>query len=78
MDPYEIATAGPSNHNVNICDTSNAGELNLLDFHIPGEDMVVAGVSAMSVDGCRIVTTTCCSEMVYCIIVTFLYKASFC
>jgi WD40 repeat protein len=62
MDPYKVVTAGPSNHHVNIWDTSSGELLNSLDCRIPGEDMLVTGVSAMSVDGCRIVTTACGSE----------------
>lgn len=58
-----MVTAGPSNQHVNVWDTCGGELLNSLDCRIPGEDILVLGVSAMSVDGCRIVTIACCSEM---------------
>ncbi|XP_078165262.1 CCR4-associated factor 4 homolog [Carex rostrata] len=63
MDPYKVVTAGSSNHHVNIWDASSGNLVNSLDCSMPGEDVLVNGVSAMSVDGCRIVTAAYCSEM---------------
>ncbi|KAJ4752186.1 F-box/WD repeat-containing protein sel-10 [Rhynchospora pubera] len=62
MDPYKVVTAGPFDHSVNIWDAGSCKLFNSLDCRIPGEDILADGVYAMSVDGCRIVTTACCSE----------------
>lgn len=56
MDPYKIVTGGPFGYKVNVFETGTGFLANSLDCRVPGDTKEIAGLSAMAVDGCRIVT----------------------
>ncbi|CAL9180761.1 unnamed protein product [Musa hybrid cultivar] len=59
MDPYKVVAGGPFGYKVNVWETSTGCLANSLDCRVPGETEELAGLSAMAVDGCRIVTGGC-------------------
>ena len=56
MDPYKVVAGGPFGYKVNVWETSTGCLANSLDCRVPGETEELAGLSAMAVDRCRIVT----------------------
>lgn len=63
MDPYKVVTGGPSDYHVNVWETGTGFLVNQLDCRVPGESGDYRfGLSAMAVDGCRIVTSGCAKE----------------
>ncbi|XP_072998742.1 uncharacterized protein [Typha latifolia] len=63
MDPYKVVTGGPSDYHVNVWETGTGILANSLDCRVPGETGTVNGVTALAVDGCRIVTGGCAEEL---------------
>lgn len=65
MDQYKIVTGGPEDPNVKIWDTDTGALANSLRCLQPDEPGARIGLSAMAVDGCRIVTSSCGDESGY-------------
>lgn len=58
MDTYKVVTAGPSDCRVNIWETDTGFLANSFDSQVSGENPnFISGLTAMAVDGCRIVTS---------------------
>lgn len=64
MDPYKIVTRGPEDSHINIWETDTGMQTNSFLCCSTEEEDIQSGCSAMSVDGCRIVTA-CCEEHGY-------------
>lgn len=62
MDHYKVVTGGPFDYRVNVWETNTGFLANSLDCRVPGESESIAGLSAMAVDGCRIVIGGCAEE----------------
>lgn len=61
-DPYKVVTGGPADHHANVWETGTGALVNQLDCRLPGESRDTVGLSAMGVDGPRIITNACSEE----------------
>ncbi|MQL81249.1 hypothetical protein Taro_013697, partial [Colocasia esculenta] len=59
MDPYKVVTGGPDDFYVKVWETDTGALINSLGCCIPHEPEAIVGLSAMAVDGGRIVTGGC-------------------
>jgi len=62
MDPYKVVTGGPFDYHVNVWETGTGALTNQLDCRLPGETEDIVSLSAMGIDGSRIITSGCTEE----------------